>query len=109
MDIKLEDEKTDLPLPIITNPEENDENNEIKSENENEIGNYQDEEDAPLKKRRKRKISKINSKNDNLEGFSCDMCDYIATNATSLGKYLGDILSSFLLMIRVFKSKLLIF
>ena len=98
MDIKLEDEKTDLPAPpIISNAEENEENNEIKSENE--IGNYDDEEDAPLKKRPKRKrISKITSRNDNLEGFSCDMCDYIATNATSLGKYLGDILGVFFLI-----------
>ena len=86
----LENDKIDLTQIISIsesinyNGEESD-NDDIKSEK------IEDQEEAPLKigrqslKRQKRK----RRENSNCsEGFSCDICDFVASNAASLGEYL---------------------
>ena len=58
-------------------------NEDIKSESD--INDGSDDEEAPLKKRlkRKRKIKNSNSS----DGYSCNICDFVAINAASLGKF----------------------
>ena len=90
----LENDKIDL-TQIISIGESNNSNgesdNDIKSDNDVKSEKIEDQEEAPLKigrrslKRQKRK----RRENSNCsEGFSCDTCDFVASNAASLGKYL---------------------
>ena len=83
LDIKLEDEKINLP-PVIENSHSNEENDEIKNDND-----ITDKEEEPLKKRTKRKRISKSTKldyNEDLEDFPCDISDYVIDNsATNLG------------------------
>ena len=83
----LENDKIDL-TQIISIGESNNSNGE--SDNDIKSENNEDQEEAPLKigrrslKRQKRK----RRENSNCsEGFSCDICDFVASNAASLGDY----------------------
>ena len=84
----LENDKIDLTQIISISESINsngESDNDIKSEK------IEDQEEAPLKigrrslKRQKRK----RRENSNCsEGFSCDICDFVASNAASLGDYI---------------------
>ena len=83
----LENDKIDL-TQIISIGESNNSNGE--SDNDIKSENNEDQEEALLKigrrslKRQKRK----RRENSNCsEGFSCDTCDFVASNAASLGDY----------------------